>query len=127
MSDEENEEVDPSIVNITGTSKITRSGRIFSLEISPPAQITVSKMTVGAQGKESVIEPARTEAPKEAPVKDTSGEDLEEVLKIIRRSDYKIVEQLGKTPSKIFMLSLLLCFEAHVKALVKFLRIAHVP
>ena len=30
LSDEDNEEVDPSIVNIAGTSKITRSGRIFS-------------------------------------------------------------------------------------------------
>ena len=92
MSDEENEEVDPNIVNTSGTSKITRSGRIFSPKISPLAQVTATKTTVVARGKESVIEPAQAEAPKEAPVKDTSGEDLEEVLKIIRRSDYKIVE-----------------------------------
>ena len=64
MSDEQNEKVDPSIVNIAGTSNITRSGRIFSPEISPPAQITVSKATIGARGKDLVIEPARMEAPK---------------------------------------------------------------
>ena len=52
---------------------------------------------------------------------------MEEVLEIIRRSNYKIVEQLGKTPSKISMLSLLLCYEAHMQALVKFLKTAHVP
>ena len=40
-----------------------------------------------------MIEPAQIEAPKEATIKDTSGQELEEVLKIIRKSDYKIVEQ----------------------------------
>ena len=38
-----------------------------------------------------------------------------------------MVEQLGQTPSKISMLALLLCSEAHAKALVKFLKTAHVP
>ena len=74
-----------------------------------------------------MTEPAQTEAPKEATFEDTSRQELEEVLKIIRKSDYKIVEQLGKTPSKISMLSLLLCFESHGQALVKFLKTSHVP
>ena len=46
---------------------------------------------------------------------------------MLKRSDYDVVEQLGQTPSKISMLALLLCSEAHAKALVKFLKIAHVP
>ena len=44
---------------------------------------------------------------------------MEEILKIIKRSDYDVVEQLGQTPSKISMLALLLCSEAHAKALIK--------
>ena len=52
---------------------------------------------------------------------------MEEILKIIKKSDYNVVEQLGHTPSKISMLALLLCSEAHAKALVKFLKTAHVP
>ena len=52
---------------------------------------------------------------------------MEEILKIIIKSDYQIVEQLGQTPSKIYMLSLLLCSEAHAQALIKFLKNAHVP
>ena len=52
---------------------------------------------------------------------------MEEILKIIRKSDYKIVEQLGQTPSKISMLSLLLCSEAYAQALLKFLKNSHVP
>src|SRR3954467_13091094 len=48
-------------------------------------------------------------------------------LKIICKSDYNIVEQLGHTASKISMLSLLKYLEAHAKALMKFLKAAHVP
>ena len=74
-----------------------------------------------------MTEPAQTGAPKEVTFKDTSKQEMEEVLKIIRKSDYKIVEQLGQTPSKISMISLLLCSEAHAQDLVKFLKSAHVP
>ena len=77
LSDKDDEEVDPNIESILGTNKITRSGRIFSLEISPHVQVTVTKTTVEARGKEPMIEPARTEAPKEAIVKDTSGQEME--------------------------------------------------
>ena len=52
---------------------------------------------------------------------------MEEILKIIKKSDFNEVEQLGQTPSKISMLALLLCPEAHAKALVKFLKTANVP
>src|ERR1043165_5959651 len=52
---------------------------------------------------------------------------MEEIMKIIKKSDYNVVEQLGQTSSKISMLALLLCSEAHAKALVKFLKNAHIP
>ena len=91
MSDEDTEDVDPNVGNIAGTNKVTRSRRIFSPKISPPVQVTVTKSTAEARGKDPMIEPARTEAPKEALVKDTSRKDLEEVLKIICRRNYKIV------------------------------------
>ena len=75
-----------------------------------------------------MTEPARTEAPtKDIAVEDPSTQEIEEILKIIWKSDYKIVEQLGQTPSKISMLSLLLCSEAHAQALIKFLKNSHVP
>ena len=74
-----------------------------------------------------MTEPSRREAPEEVTTDDTSRKELEEVLKIIRKSDYKIVEQLRQTTSKISMSSLLLCSEAHAQALVKFLKSAQVP
>lgn len=61
------------------------------------------------------------------PKKATYADEVEEFLRIIRKSYYKVVDQLNQTPSKISMLSLLMCFEAHRDAIVKFLREAHVP
>ena len=64
---------------------------------------------------------------KDTTIEDPSTQEMEEILKIIRKSDYKIMEQLGKTPSKISIQSLLLCSEEHAQALIKFLKNAHVP
>ena len=49
-----------------------------------------------ARGKRITGEPARTEAPKKIFV-ETSRQEIEEILKIIKKSDYNIVEQLGQT------------------------------
>lgn len=45
---------------------------------------------------------------------------------MIKKSDLEIVDQLGQTPSKISILSLLLSSEAHRKVLQKVLNTAHV-
>jgi hypothetical protein len=55
------------------------------------------------------------------------AKDVDELLRIIRKSDYKGVNQLFQTPSKISILSLLLCSEAHRDALLKVLNVAYVP
>ncbi|KAI5382844.1 hypothetical protein KIW84_070306 [Lathyrus oleraceus] len=109
----------PNDVDIVGTSKITRSGRIFSPEISPPVPET--------RGKEPVINPSQSRTPVEVTIEDVAKQEMEEMLKIIRKSDFDVVEQLGHTPSKISMLSLLLSSEPHANALIKFLKTAHVP
>ena len=81
---------------------MTRTGRIFSPDISPPTTtttpvwITVDKPSTDARGKEKMIEPARMEVPaKDITVEEPSTQEMEEILKIIKKSDYKIVEQLG--------------------------------
>ena len=66
------------------------------------------------------------EAPKTVNV-EASQQEMEEILKIIKKSNFNVVKQLGNTPSKISMLSLFLCSEAHAKALISFLKTAHVP
>lgn len=57
----------------------------------------------------------------------SSSQEVEKLLRIIRKSDYKVVDQLSQTPSKISILSLLLCSETHRNALVKLLSFDFVP
>jgi len=48
-----------------------------------------------------------------------TNSDFEKVLKLIKKSEYKVVDQLMQTLSKIFVLSLLLNSEAHREALMR--------
>jgi hypothetical protein len=53
-------------------------------------------------------------------------EDSDEVMELIKRSEYKIVDQLLQTPSKISILSLLMNSDAHRETLMKVLYQAYV-
>lgn len=53
------------------------------------------------------------------------NDGAEELIRLIRKSDYKVVDQLLQTQSKILVLSLLLNFEAHRKYLMKVLEQAY--
>lgn len=57
--------------------------------------------------------------------RNVSLEKRQEFLKLIRKSDFKIVDQLGQTSSKISILSLLLSSEARITTLMKVLNTAH--
>src|ERR1043165_9763848 len=52
--------------------------------------------------------------------------DFDEILKLIKKSEYRVVDQLMQSPSKILILSLLLNSEAHREALMKVLDQAYV-
>lgn len=58
--------------------------------------------------------------------KSITFEESQEFLKLIKKIDFKIVDQLNQTLSKISILSLLLSSKAHRKALLKVLNTAHV-
>ena len=109
-------------------NKITCSGRIFSPEIVPPKAIfgpssapKVTHVPVNISARTPVIEevvtpevfpsaaddrgkgiqeePVRTKA-QPLIIPETSQKEMEEILKIIKKSDYNVVEQLGKPPQK---------------------------
>ncbi|XP_039687954.1 uncharacterized protein [Medicago truncatula] len=106
--------------NVEGTTAVLRSGRV-----RPPL----------FQQKIPAASPADKSIPTDvSPVVQGVGQssqsledsNLDEILRIIKRSDYKIVDQLLQTPSKISVLSLLLSSEAHRKTLLKVLEQAYV-
>lgn len=51
---------------------------------------------------------------------------MDEFLRTIKWSDYKVVDQLNQTLFKISMLSLLMCSEARRDTLVKLLKVSNV-
>ncbi|XP_050883704.1 uncharacterized protein LOC127086918 [Lathyrus oleraceus] len=105
------EVVNEDVTNIAGMSKMTRSGRIYTPEFNVTPQRPNKESTFAAPTKEPEV---------------VQSEDAVEFLKLIKRSDYKVVDQLHETPSKISILSLLLNSQAHREALLKVLAQAHV-
>ncbi|KAI5384969.1 hypothetical protein KIW84_071820 [Lathyrus oleraceus] len=111
----------PVVDNVGGPGGFTRSGRLFAPQ---PLRDNNAEALAKAKGKQAVV--AEESAQKEVP-EGSFEKDVEEFMKIIKKSDYKIVDQLNQTPSKISILSLLLCSEAHRNALLKMLNLAYVP
>lgn len=111
-----------SAEDLAGVSRMTRSGRVFR----PGNVRDVAYALEKAKGKQIAVEDP---VQKNAQNTETSPstDEVEELLRIIRKSDYKVIDQLGQTPSKISILSLLLCSEAHRNSLMKLLNMAYVP
>ncbi|XP_031378317.1 uncharacterized protein LOC116193708 [Punica granatum] len=94
---------------------VTRSGRVYE---NPEAAIK-GKAPVATLG----IAPEATPIPQ----KKVTEEEAEAFMKIIKASEYKVVEQMGKSPAHISLLALLLGSEPHREALLKVLTAAQVP
>ena len=58
--------------------------------------------------------------------KEVSLEEASEFLRIIQQSEFKVIEQLNKTPARVSFLELLMSSEPHRALLVKVLNEAHV-
>lgn len=112
-----------SIENIADVNGMTRSGRMFSP--APLRKVDYVSTSKKLCGKDPVMvnqEPmvvGQSNQPKK-------HEDVEELLRLIKRNDYKVVYQLLQTRPKISVLSLLLNSEARRKSLMNVLEQAYV-
>ncbi|PKI58117.1 hypothetical protein CRG98_021496 [Punica granatum] len=61
------------------------------------------------------------------PQKKVMEEEAEALMMIIKASEYKVVEQMGKSPTHISLLALLLGSEPHREALLKVLTVVYGP
>ncbi|XP_058751472.1 uncharacterized protein LOC131624533 [Vicia villosa] len=116
--EEVNPEPESTVVNIADVSHMTRSGRLFAP--IPPKPISLS-----------VQVPPPKDVPREGPVIpkpvfETKDDDAEEFLNLIKKSDYKVVDQLLQTQSKISLLALLVHLKAHRNALMNVLKQAYI-
>ncbi|KAI5424531.1 hypothetical protein KIW84_030637 [Lathyrus oleraceus] len=125
-----------SVVNIANVSGLTRSDRVFS---APPKPQTDARRNdtadyverpignaVNAPNPALVAKPASTlRTPVSVGPSGNTKEDCDEMLRLIKRSEYNVIDQLLQTPSKIFVLSLLMNSEPHREALQKVLNVAY--
>jgi len=106
-----------SVDNIAEGSKILRSGRVLPSAVQVKV---IEPVLESVQGRD----PNKGEGSSQS--KGIVYEDSDEILKLIKRSEYKVVDQLLQTPSKISIISLLLNSDAHREALLKVLDQAYV-
>lgn len=85
-------------MNITGTRGVTRSRRIFGL-----VPRVIDNGGTSNQDKRKQVEGTQQRQDS------TPISEVEEFMCIIKKSDYKVVDQFNQTSSKISMLSLLMC------------------
>ncbi|PKI66593.1 hypothetical protein CRG98_013002 [Punica granatum] len=93
---------------------ITRSGRVYQ----GPELADKGKTPAAAFRDDVRAAPALT--------KKVSEEEAEAFMKVIKASEYKVVEQMGKSSAHISLLALLLSSEPHRDALLKVLTAAQV-
>ncbi|XP_050889001.1 uncharacterized protein LOC127094184 [Lathyrus oleraceus] len=104
-----------SIVSIADVVKVTCGGRVFG----PVSPRVVEDVTIGNKVDVPVVDPINAPTCQSG---ESSGLKInvdDEVLRLIKKSKFNVVEQLLQTPSKIYVLSLLMNFEAHKEALKK--------
>ncbi|KAH1262227.1 hypothetical protein GmHk_02G004900 [Glycine max] len=123
------------LTNITGLSGVTRSGRVFAPPDLPtqPANIKRKAKMVEEKNDKTTLTPNEDIPVNGLPEKrDGSGkkevllEEASEFLRIIQQSEFKVIEQLNKTPARVSLLELLMSSEPHRALLVKVLNEAHV-
>ncbi|XP_006603296.1 uncharacterized protein [Glycine max] len=123
------------VTNITGLSGITCSGCMFAppgLSIQPANTKGKAKVTEGQNAK--VIPAPDGDVPTKdfaegregCGKKEVSLEEAGEFLRIIQQSEFKVIEQLNKTLTRVSLLELLMSSEPHRALLVKVLNEAHV-
>jgi len=123
------------VTNITGLSGISHSGRGFAplgLPMQPANTKGKTKVTEGQNVKvipaldEDVSTKDLSKGREGCVKKEVSLEEADEFLRIIQQSEFKVIEQLNKTPTRVSLLELLMSSKPHRALLVKVLNEAHV-
>jgi len=122
------------ITNIFGTSGMTRSGCIFAPPKLPARSKDKGKAKADIGEREKTGPTENDEAPigklagegDDFSKREISAEEAIEFMRIIQHSEFKVIEQLNKTPARISLLGLLMNSKPHWALLVKILNEAHV-
>ena len=106
------------VVNIADIAKVTRSSRVFGPVF--PKEV-IEDVSVGKKVDVPAANPVSAPMGQYGESNNLKPSDDDEVMRLINKSEFKVVEQLLQTPSKISVLSLLMNYEAHREALQRVL------
>ncbi|CAN1156262.1 hypothetical protein LINPERPRIM_LOCUS20104 [Linum perenne] len=125
-----------TVTNITGLSGVTRTGRHYGLAEEPIEKERARKEEInrGKRVSPDVVGPDffkhqegnHREEEMESLAPGVTDKEACEFLKLVKQSEFKVVEQLNRMPARISLLSLMLTSEPHRQALLKVLNQAHV-
>ncbi|KAK5792531.1 hypothetical protein PVK06_033646 [Gossypium arboreum] len=107
--------------NVGEVGHFTRSGRCYSKEIKKNSDLKQK-----GKAPMHVTDDEHETTPEQEAKNPVDEEEAQEFLKFIKHSEYNVVEQLGKQPVRISILSLLLNSEPHRNDLLKVLNQAYV-
>ncbi|KAL5165662.1 hypothetical protein HKD37_18G050754 [Glycine soja] len=120
------------VTNITGLSGVTRSGRVFapphSVELPSKGKAPMIQESAGTATPSKEVDPLvvkGAEKKEGLQGKAVTLEEAHEFLRLIQQSEFKVVEQLNKTPARISLFELLINSKPHHALLVKVLNEAH--
>ncbi|KAI5435420.1 hypothetical protein KIW84_022013 [Lathyrus oleraceus] len=111
-----------SVVSIADVTKVTHNGRVFGLVFPKD----VEDLTVSKKVEVPNVDPVSASKCQSRESINFKANDDDEVLRLIKKSEFNMVEQLLQTPSKTSMLSLLMNSEAHREELQRVLEQAFV-
>ncbi|PKI39125.1 hypothetical protein CRG98_040485 [Punica granatum] len=94
---------------------------------APHAPLVIDNSATTDKGKAPATEVETRPRTQPTPSKKVIEEEAEASMKIIKASEYKVVEQMAKSPAYISLLALLLNSEPHREALMRVLTAAQVP
>ncbi|RDX76835.1 hypothetical protein CR513_43130, partial [Mucuna pruriens] len=98
------------VTNIVEMGGVTRSGQIYAPEaLRKKTQVPEAKEIATGNMKDT-----------------TTGKEVAEFVKLIRHNEYKLLDQMNKTPARISLLSLVINSEGHHNLLLKILNETHV-
>ena len=104
------------VTNITGLSGVTHSGRVFapshSAELPSKGKTPMTQEFAGAATPSKEVKGA--EKKEDLQGRAVTLEEAHEFLRLIQQSEFKVVEQLNKTPARISLLELLISSEPYV-------------
>ncbi|PKI69498.1 hypothetical protein CRG98_010109 [Punica granatum] len=116
----------PFVVDIPAREPYSDSKQFSVMGVTHSRRV-YENPAVRDKGKAPAVEVGAAPESSPFPSKKVTEEEVEAFMKIVKASEYKVVDQMAKSPAHISLLTLLLGSEPHREAFLRVLTSAQVP